>query len=310
MIRLNTLLILIFVHFFFACAGRDAINKKPEHFLSGMKEIKKGSIWYNKGCYKRSLEHFFKAHERFAESDQLKGVAMSLNNIGNIYRIAGDISTALLFFDESFSIYTDIKAYKESVKVLSNKAAALIDGGMLEEAEKVLNMAENIDWKDKKPLGSILNNQGILLIKKKKFIDAEVVLKKSIAISEAENFSEFATANFVLGNLMLETKKYKQAVNFFESALEADRKTGFHKGIADDLAALGSTYLNLGKTEYAVNFFKRSIKIYALLGERKKVHKIMEQLEKESKKTGIDISVTTYFVKRWLEGKILEDPCQ
>jgi hypothetical protein len=75
----------------FGCAGGNAVKKKPEHIVSGMKEIQKGTTWYQKGCYKRSLEHFFRAHELFAASDQLDGVAMSMNNIGNIYRIMEDI---------------------------------------------------------------------------------------------------------------------------------------------------------------------------------------------------------------------------
>ena len=87
-------------------------RKKTEQIIFGMREINKGTLWYQKRCYKRSLEHFFRAHRLFAASDSLKSMVMSLNNIGNIYRITGETENALLFFDESISIYTEIKYNK------------------------------------------------------------------------------------------------------------------------------------------------------------------------------------------------------
>lgn len=69
----------------------------PEHITAGTKEMARGITRYNKGCYKDSLEYFFRAHELFVASDQLSGVAMSLNNMGNVYRVTGDIDSALLF---------------------------------------------------------------------------------------------------------------------------------------------------------------------------------------------------------------------
>lgn len=129
----------------------------PEHITAGMKEIARGIARYNKGCYKDSLEYFFGAHELFVASDQLSGVAMSLNNIGNVYRIT-------------------------------------------------------------------------------------------------------------------------------KTALKADRLSGFNKSIADDLAAIGSARLRPKKNELAVNFLKRSVEIYALIGDDEKVHNVMKKLEKVSGK--------------------------
>jgi hypothetical protein len=36
----------------------------------------------------------------------------------------------------------------------------------------------------------------------------------------------------------------------------------------------------------------------------------MEMMEKASQATGIDISVTRYFVEKWASGKLLSNPCQ
>jgi tetratricopeptide (TPR) repeat protein len=308
--RFDAFFITLFVLFCFACAGGNSAKKIPEHITAASKEMTRGITRYNKGCYKASLEYFFRAHELFVASDQLSGVAMSLNNIGNVYRVTGDIDSAVLFFDESLAIYADIGNHLGGVQVLSNKAAALIDGNRLKKAEKVLNTAEETAKKNRILFGPLLSNRGILLIKKMEYKRAEELMQMALANTDPENLSEFAAANFGLGNLMFETKRYEKAIDFFKTALKADRLSGFNKSIADDLAAIGSACLRLGKNKLAVNFLKRSVEIYALIGNNEKVHNVMEKLEKVSEKTGIDLSITKHFVKRWLEGKAFESLCE
>ncbi|MCK4468275.1 MAG: tetratricopeptide repeat protein [Desulfobacterales bacterium] len=308
--KFNCLLILIAVLFFFGCAGGNAVKKKPEHIISGMKEIQKGAAWYQKGCYKRSLEHFFRAHELFAASDQLDGVAMSMNNIGNIYRIMEDINSSLLFFEESITIYQDIKDYNGLAQALSNKAAVLIDSDRLKEAAGVLRLAEDIAQKKSIPADHILNKWGILFIRQKEYSRAEEILNSALANTDPADHSEYATVNFALGTLMRETGRYEKAIYFFKAALDADRLSGFHKGIADDLSAIGDINFSQSKYEPTVNFFKRSIKIYALIENRKKVSEVMDRLVKAAEKADLDISITKHFVKTWLEGKAFENPCK
>jgi tetratricopeptide (TPR) repeat protein len=197
-----------------------------------------------------------------------------------------------------------------AVQVLSNKVAALIDGNRLEQAEKVLNIAEETARKNRILFVPLLTNKGIILIKKTEYREAEKLIQTALSHTDPDNLFEFATVNFALGKLMFETRCYEKAINFFKTALKADRTSGFNKNIADDLAAIGSAYLKLGKDELAVNFFKRCVEIYALTGNREQVQNIMEQLEKVSQKTGIDLSITKHFVNRWLEGKDSESICE
>ena len=306
----NAFFIPLFALCCFSCAGGNSAKIMPEHITTGTKEMARGIIRYNKGCYNDSLEYFFRAHELFVASDQLNGVAISLNNIRNVYRVTGDIDSALLFFDESLSIYSDIGDPLGGVQVLCNKAAALIDAGRLEKADNALNTAEEMAEKNGMSFGPLLSNRGILLIKKAQYRHAEELMQMSLANTDPENLSEFASVNFGLGYLMLETQRYEKAIDFFKTALRADRLSGFNKSIADDLSAIGSACLKLGKDELAVNYFKRSVEIYALIGNHKNVQNIMEKLEMVSKKTGMDLSITKHFVNRWLEGKALGTLCE
>ena len=296
-------LISLFALFCFSCAGGNSAKIMPEHITAGTEELARGTTRYNKGCYKNALEYFFRAHELFVASDQLSSVAMSLNNIGNVYRVTGDYDSALLFFNESLAIYSDIGDPIGEVQVLCNKVAALIDLGGIEKAETVLDTAEEIAEKNRISFGPLLSNRGILLIKKAQYKRAEELMQMVLANTDPENLSEFATVNFALGNLMVETQRYEKAMDFFKTALKADRLSGGNKNIADDLAAMGSACLKLGQDELAGNFFKRSVKIYALLGNHKNAQNIMEKLEKVSEKTGMDLSITKHFVNRWLREK-------
>ncbi|MEA1900584.1 MAG: tetratricopeptide repeat protein [Thermodesulfobacteriota bacterium] len=298
----------LFISMLFACTGNNVV-KKSDTTISGIKEIKKGTYLYKKGCYERSQEHFLKAHELFVFSDDLSGVAMSMNNIGNVYRTTGRIFSATQFFDESCRIFLYINEIEGAVQALSNKTAALIEDGRLEEASNALGLAENLAKNNKKLSVTLLKNRGILLIREEKFKSAEDILKKALNKVEPVNFSEIAAINFALGKLMFETKRFENAVEYFKKALSADKSSGFIKGISDDLAAIGTVYYNQDKYELAVNFFNRSIKIYALIGNEGKVHEIMELLNKSSEKAKINIIVTKNFVKRWLEGKSLKGFC-
>jgi len=295
---------------FIACAGGNSANKKPVHIPTGMKATTKGIVRYNQGCYPQALDYFLKAHELFSASDQLSGVAMSLNNIGNIYRIMGDTKSAVLFFEEAFEIYTDISDHKGALQALSNKAAALIDGEHFEEAAQNLDAAEALARKEGISYPPLLNNRGVLLTKAKDYTQAEKILKKALARTDPANLPAFATVNFALGKLMLESQRYENAIGFLEAALVADRSTGFYKGIADDLAAIGTAYLSLDNKETGINYLKRSIKVYALIGSVKKVDKILQDLENISKTSGYDVSVTLHFVNQWLEGNTLESLCK
>lgn len=308
--RFYPILIIILAGVIWACAGGNSAPKRPPHLSDGMTVLTKGIARYDKGCYQQALEYFFRAHELFCAADQLSGVAMSLNNIGNVYRIVADTESAILFFDKSLNIYEDIGDQQGVVQVLSNKAAALIDGGQLEAAADVLKTAEDIAQKNSISYGPLLSNRGILFIKKKDYQQAKKILETALAKADPANVSEFATANFAYGTFMLATESYEKAVEFFETALSADRSAGFYNGIAGDLAAIGSAYLNSGCSERALEFFERSIKIYALIGNGAKVKTILEKLETISKTSGQDLRVTLHFVNQWIEGKAMEDLCK
>jgi tetratricopeptide (TPR) repeat protein len=275
-----------------------------------MKELGKGIGWYQKGCYHKSLEHFTRANELFAASDHLAGIAMAMNNIGNVYRRIGDAKSASLFFDEAYTIYSDLKQQGGAVQALANKAALFIDENAFEEAETVIQQAESIATDSGIVSISLLNNKGVLLTKRKDYTAAENVLKHALSAATPESFRSIATVNASLGNLKMERGAYEQAVKYFNKALEIDRAADFRIGLADDLTAIGTVHYLQKNYDLALKYFQRGIKIHALFGNQEKVKHIKGMMEEAAEKTGVDIRVTTHFIDKWTAGEVMESPCK
>ena len=296
----------------FSCLGGRQTKQIPRHLSAGSKQMKKGIKCYQKGCYRKSLEHFFRAYELNSASDILDGVAMSLNNIGTVYRILGDYDEAIAFFDEAYTIYSDLSNQSQAVKALSNKAATFICMEKLDEAKQVIEVALQMlpANGNKALLIPVLQNKGVLLTKQGSYEAAEEVLANCLDQTDSLNPMGMASLHFAYGNLMLKTERPVNAIASFEKALFIDRKLGFYKGMADDLLCMGQAYASLGQNEKAVKSLKRSIKIFALIDQAKEVHDTMKLLQETSQKAGIDISLTEAFIDRWRQGKLYESPCK
>ena len=292
-----------------ACGG-SAVKTGPPYLTAGQEQIAKGMPYYQKGCYKRALEYFLKAHEIFTSYDQREGIAMSLNNLGAAYRGIDEPESALILFQEAYRIYSGIDNPAGARQALCNQAAALIDLGDLSGAEKTLGEASKIKVGiEGKTFIPLISNQGILLTKKKEYAKAEEVLKNALAASDLENYSDTAVVNSALGHLMLDRGENRQAIGYFERALDADRKAGFHKGIADDLRYIGEAYEKLHEDRPAVENWQESIKIYALLGLEEEVDELVEQLRAAAGRASVNIELTEFFVNHWLEGRMTEGLC-
>ena len=73
----QNLFIILFIFFLVSCklpvipVSIDIPGKS--HKISEVETyMKKGEVWYNRGCFTRSLKNFFKAHEIFSGEDNFE----------------------------------------------------------------------------------------------------------------------------------------------------------------------------------------------------------------------------------------------
>jgi tetratricopeptide (TPR) repeat protein len=309
MIRFFTLCLLLFFCLLTACGGRNTV-RDSDLTVPAVRELSKGDALYRKGCYHESLPYLMRAHERFTALDDLPGVAMSMNNIGNVYRKIGDAESAILFFDSAYAIYTDIGQRDKSAQILVNKAAVLIQEDRLAEAEAVQKTAGGILDESGGSKVLLFSNQGMLLTRKGDYKGAEQLLLQALKACDPQNPAASATVHFSLGKLLTEKGRYDTALDHLQQALSADRATEFYDGIAGDLAAIGGVYERLGDHVAAANYYQRSVKIYALLQDTLKTTETMNLLEASASAANVDIRVTRYFVNKWSKGEMLDLICR
>ncbi|MCG6911568.1 MAG: tetratricopeptide repeat protein [Deltaproteobacteria bacterium] len=300
----------LFLFALIACAGGKAAHDRPDPAEPAVNELGRGIGWYEQGCYHKALDHLLRAHELFTAIDEVPGVAACLNNIGNVYAKIGDPESAMLFFDASHDLYGDLGDDGGAVQVMANKAALLIRENRQHEAQATLAAAEETADRNGITSVSLLKSRGMLMAAQQKTAEAERLFGEALEAADPESYATTGALHYALGNVMAETGRYDEGIAHYRKALDADRKTGFHSGIADDLSALGTLYQKRGEHAAASACFQRSIKIYALMGDGEKVTQSLEKLEVSVGEAGVDTAVTKHFVNRWLNGNIRTSLCQ
>ncbi len=299
---------LIFVLLLASCGGTKEVIV-PDHISAGSVQTDKGMPFYERGCYARALDHFYRSNELYTAIGDSRGMAMSANNIGVVYRAMGEAAAAIPFLEDALRMYRGLGDQEDVRQTLSNLAAAQVDTGDYAAAGKNIDEALKI-LIGRKPFVPAMTVKGIFLAKQGDVKGAEGMFKEALDNIDRRNPAGAAAANHAMGELLLGTARYKEAVPYFEKALESDRKAGFYRGIADDLTALGRCTAGLRDDASAVNYWEQSVRIYALLGMEEKVRATMSILEEAAKRSNRDIALTRALVDRWLKGDMTDSICE
>lgn len=291
-----------------SCGGTQEVIV-PEPVNAAAAQTAKGMPLYERGCYARALDHFYRANELFTAVGDSRGTAMSMNNIGVVYRAMGEAGAAIPFFADALRIYRSLGDREQVRRTLSNLAAAEVDTGDYASAAKHVDEALAIEV-PRKPFPPAMTVKGILLARQGDVTGAEAMLREALDDISRRYPEGEAAANYAMGELLFGQVRYKEAVPSFERALASDRKAGFYRGIADDLTALGRCHAGLKDDASAVDFWEQSVRIYALLGMEEKVRATMALLEEAAKRSNRDIALTRALVDRWVKGQTTDNVCE
>lgn len=289
-----------------ACAAGPPQPRSPEHIRKSVYYTNKAVQLFNKGCYAHALDYFQEAHQRYTAADNLEGVAHSLNSMADLYYRLDDMQSAVLVYNDAISVYQTLKDRPALARTLSNKAAALISLGKLDEAREVLDQADALDG-DHSALR--LKTRALLKIKQKEFQQAQSLLIEALAAADKTNNPIVSSIHYALGHVALMKNQPAQAREEFTKALDIDRNAAAYDDIARDLGALGTCYVLEENPVEAVNYFKRSAKIYALLKNRRKTDEMTAQLKQSAARSGQDIQATLHWITQWMEESKGADLC-
>ncbi|MEJ2155973.1 MAG: tetratricopeptide repeat protein [Desulfobacteraceae bacterium] len=291
---------------FTACTGGSVPLKErqPEDLRRSIRYLNNGTEYYNKGCYAMAVYQFQKAHEMFAAADNLQGAADSLNSMANAYYRLNEMPSAVLVYDEAVGYYQLLKDREGLVRALSNKSAALTSSGRVEAAESVLNEADTVAGDDALFSGQRLKARAILKIKTGQIDQAKKLLQRALRKISKREPGQYASAQYTMGYMLLQRHNPKEAMSYLEKALAVDRKSESYFSIAQDLETMGDCHAELGQHDRAASFYKRSIKIFALLDRPERVEQLTPRLMKSASIASVEVETTLHWVKQWLEGQL------
>ncbi len=202
----------------------------------------------SKGNYPVALSHHLQALKIREELGDKKGIAISYNNIGNIYWNQGNNDEALAYHLKALKIREDIEDKSGMSGSYNNNGIIYIEKSNYPEALKYF--LKSIDVKEKMgdKLGSstAYNNVGVVYGIQKKYDEAFLYYKKSLKIREDIGDKDgIANSNASIGHLLALQGKNKEAriclLKAHAISLQAGNKrhvqTGYMRLAALDSAA-------------------------------------------------------------------------
>lgn len=297
-----------------ACGGKK-VEPTPLHQVSAHNDLVQGNTWYMRGCLDKSAIYFDMALERFTAYDDLAGVAICLNNLGNISRIKKDGKTALSYLDESERIFNQINNPEGVVRALSNKAAVYLDQDQLDSAEAALDQARDLLTPPDQHVGflSVWSNRVLLLIRKNEIEKAKTLMAEALVSASPDRAFEWGTLQHVAGYLMESAKEYDSALSYYKAALSSDRKHYYLRGIAQDLTAMGRVHAAMDRPGDALDYLYRSMKVRTLMGDANDIEETSTLLKECLTTLGDDAPdtrITDDMLSLWSKGDTVAAPCE
>jgi len=308
--KILVLILLLAASGIYACATTTITTAAADRPDQGDRELKLGMYWYHRGCSRKALDHFQVAYEHYSLRDQPQGVARSLIGLAHLYRLADNQENALLFYDAAISAARRCGDQTVTARALSGKAALLIDSDDLSAAETLLDEAQLISTKSGSVSAMLFNHRAVLAMKEMRYDDALILLDQADSSAAEAESPAAATIRFTRARVSMRSGDDEKAIALFQQALDLDRGAGFSRGMAADLLAMADIYERTGQNESALDCLERSLKIYALTGNRKIVLDNLERLESLAGKAGSDTRITVHYINQWLAGEAVDAVCR
>jgi tetratricopeptide (TPR) repeat protein len=286
-----------------ACAAAPAPPKAPEDIHQGIRDLNKGAVEYQKGCYDKALQYVRSAHERFSLVDNLSGSAASLNTLANIYYRLGDLRGAMLVYDEAAALFEQLDQRPGLVRVLTNKSAVLIASGKLDQASRTLDHVDEMA-KNTRILKSLrLKTRALLHMARGDSRSAEALLIEALNAASQSESGLLADIHYTLAQIKVTIPQLQEALSHLQTALELDRRAGAYFSTGLDLEALGSCHENLADYTEAFNYYKRSLKIFAMLEAHHKVQFVRTRLVSCAENAGLNAEAVLHWSEQWSAGR-------
>ena len=298
--KLSSLLLTILICS--ACATGPAPQRVSEQTRNSIYYLNQGTELFARGCYLRAMDYFQDAHQLFSAADDRAGVIQALNSIGDTYFRLDDMESALRVYGDAIALSQADTHHPGLARALSNQAAAMMNLNRGREAALALDRAADL----KKANGEqalYLKTRALGCIHEGRHDQARAFLEAALEACDTGGEDILSSIYFAMGHLFMQIDQPEQARSRFDQALALDRAKHVPHDIARDLEAIGMTYAAVGQHLRAIDFFKRSAKIYALLKDTRRAQTVVSHLEKSARLADADVETSLFWVHTWLSDK-------
>ncbi|MBU2554095.1 MAG: tetratricopeptide repeat protein [Bacteroidetes bacterium] len=253
-----------------------------------------------KSNFTLALENLEKSLATFRKNEYKKGIARSLNYIGNIYKREGNYPEALEYQVRSIKISEEILD-KEQIANGMNSIGNIYQAqgnypNALEYFERSLEIYEEIGY----PFGIAMsnNNIGIIFYNQGNIPRTLKHLKKSLRIFE-EMGENYGIANLLLniGDIYKEQGDYFQARENLKKALKIFEEVGDKQGISFSLNNMGNIYEMEGDYPVALEYYEKALKIREEIGDKQGITGSLNDIGNVLGKEGKHLQALKYHEK-------------
>ena len=238
-------------------------------------------FWSVRGYVGMGREYLGEALAREGASGRTALWAKALNGAGNLAWNQGDYSEARAQYEESLSIFRELRDKWGIAMSLGNLGIVAYWQGDYSAARALLEESLSIrrELEDKWGIAHSLNNLGIIAEQQGSKSEARALLEESLSISrELGNKQGIAEALGNLGQVVYEQGDYSSARALLEESLSISRELGNKQGIADSLNDMGLVVRLQGDYEAASALYEESLSIFRELGDKQGIAYSLEGL--------------------------------
>jgi len=251
-------------------AGENAVELYPD---SADAHGCLGEAYNYLGDFNSSIKEL-KIAERLTSSE--KALSVIYSYLGRDYKNLDDLNTALLYYNRSLKIDTDLNDMEDKSIDLSNIAGIYTDMGNYNKALEYYNKSLQLT-SDPSTIATIYSNIGAIYSCKGDKSKAIEYFKKSIEIFQengdyqgtAQDMINIASPYTDLGN-------FSKAEYYLTQGLEMMKKLGEKDWEADAYEAFGQLYSAQNQEDLAKEYFTKSYDLYKATGNDSEAQRIYE----------------------------------